>query len=88
MVPPFFSWIAMLRLEFLVKRRKIVPECRFAATDAGMARLNRPAGAVIEFGHRAVVIGLRTSATDFIEAIAQSRLLRTEFFHEFLIFKV
>ena len=78
----------MLRLEFLIKRREVIPKFRLAATDAGSTRLNRPAGAVIEFGHRAVVIGLRTSATDFIEAIAQSRLLRTEFFHEFLIFKV
>ena len=54
------------RLEFFVKRREIIPKFRLAAADAGMTGLNRPAGAVIKFGHRAVVVGLRTSTTHFV----------------------
>jgi hypothetical protein len=75
-------------LEFLIKWCKLIPEIRFTAADAGMTRLNRPAGSVVELGHGAIVIRFRSPAAHLKEAVTQLGLFGTEFFYELIIFKV
>ena len=53
-----------------------------------MSRLNRPAGTVVEFGHRAIVIRFRTPAAQFVEAVTQLSLFGAKFFYEFIVFKM
>jgi hypothetical protein len=53
-----------------------------------MARFHRPAGAVVEFGNGAVVVGFRSSATHLVQAVAQRGFFGTEFLDEFIVFKV
>jgi hypothetical protein len=75
-------------LQFLIKWCKLIPEFRFTATDAGMARINSPAGTVVELGHGAIVVSFWSPAAHLKEAVTQLGLFRAKFFYELIIFKV
>ena len=53
---------------FMVKGSEAVPEVRLAASDAGMTGLDRPTGAVVEFGRGTVVVALRSLAAEILQA--------------------
>jgi hypothetical protein len=76
------------RLNFLVKGCELIPKLRLTAADTGMACLHRPTGTVVEFGNRAVVIGFRTSAAHFVEAIPHGRFFGTELFDKLIVLEV
>src|SRR5512143_463802 len=76
------------RLGWFVEGRHFVPETGLAAADARMSRLDRPAGAVIEFDQGAVVVGVRSLAAHFIEAPSLGGFRRVEGLDEFTGFKM
>jgi hypothetical protein len=53
-----------------------------------MTGLYRPAGAVVEFGGRAVVEGIRTLAAHFIQTVSHFGFFGSEFQHEFVVFEM
>ena len=68
------SCIIHVQLHFLVKRAHGVPEIRFTASDAGVTGFDGPARAIVEFDDGTVVVGLGSSAAQFVKAITQGRL--------------
>ena len=55
--------------EFFIKRRHVVPEIRFTATDARMARLDRKTRAVVKLYFGTVIIGFRAPASHRVKAV-------------------
>ena len=53
-----------------------------------MTGFHRPAGAVVELGHGAVVVGLGAATAHLIEAIAQGGLLAAELFDELFVLEM
>ena len=51
-----------------VKGGEAVPEVRLAASNAGVSGLHRPAGLIVEFGGRTVVVALRSLAAVILQA--------------------
>ena len=62
--------------------RAVVPEILLAATQTGVTALDRVTGALVPFDDTARVIGARTFASHFIQAVAMLGVLIVEALHE------